>query len=151
VHALLIDGVLAEAGNLVNGTTITRYGASAIDELEYFNVKLRGDKSIVGCDRGGWGRPLLLAVPIQGMLRDLEHLRTVSNARVARGSLVRSQKGVSTVHFACLRLTHHSRRRKGELHCRRSSSLSPALCYFHVLAREQMILARGRQPRGVLA
>jgi hypothetical protein len=94
VHALLIDGVLAEAGNLVNGTTITRYGASAIDELEYFNVKLRGDKSIVGCDRGGWGRPLLLAVPIQaGMLRDLEHLRTVSHARVARGSLVRSQKG----------------------------------------------------------
>jgi len=39
------------------------------------------------------GPPLLLAVSIQaGMLRDLERLRTVSHARVARGSLARSQK-----------------------------------------------------------
>lgn len=38
-HALLIDGVLVEAGNLVNGTTITRYDAREIDELEYFQIK----------------------------------------------------------------------------------------------------------------
>jgi hypothetical protein len=39
-HALLIDGLLVEAGNLVNGTTITRYDACEIDELEYFHIKL---------------------------------------------------------------------------------------------------------------
>jgi hypothetical protein len=39
-HALLIDGVLVEAGNLVNGTTITRYDAAETDELEYFQIKL---------------------------------------------------------------------------------------------------------------
>jgi Hint domain len=39
-HALLIDGVLVAAGNLVNGTTITRYGASELDELEFFHIKL---------------------------------------------------------------------------------------------------------------
>jgi hypothetical protein len=39
-HALLIDGVLVEAGNLVNGRTITRYDAREIDELEYFQIKL---------------------------------------------------------------------------------------------------------------
>jgi Hint domain len=39
-HALLVDGVLAEAGNLVNGTTITRYDAAEFDELEYFHIKL---------------------------------------------------------------------------------------------------------------
>lgn len=39
-HALLIDGVLVEAGNLVNGTTITRSDAWEIDELEYLNIKL---------------------------------------------------------------------------------------------------------------
>src|SRR5271169_4102064 len=66
---------------------------------------------------------------------------SLSCARSA-GFLGAEPKGVSTVHFACVRLPHHSRRRKGELHCRRSSSLSPALCYFHVPAREQMILAR---------
>jgi Hint domain len=39
-HALLIDGVLVAAGNLINGTTITRYGAGELDELEYFHIKL---------------------------------------------------------------------------------------------------------------
>ena len=39
-HALLIDGLLVAAGNLINGTTITRYDASELDELEFFHIKL---------------------------------------------------------------------------------------------------------------
>lgn len=39
-HALLIDRVLVAAGNLVNDTTITRYEARELDELEFFNIKL---------------------------------------------------------------------------------------------------------------
>ncbi len=39
-HALLIDGVLVAAGNLINGTTITRYDARELDELEFFHIKL---------------------------------------------------------------------------------------------------------------
>jgi hypothetical protein len=39
-HSLLIDGVLVAAGNLVNGTTITRYEARELDELEFFHIKL---------------------------------------------------------------------------------------------------------------
>jgi hypothetical protein len=39
-HSLLIDGVLVPAEALINGTTITRYEASEIDELEYFHIKL---------------------------------------------------------------------------------------------------------------
>jgi hypothetical protein len=39
-HSLLIDGVLAPAELLLNGTTITRYDASETDELEYFHIKL---------------------------------------------------------------------------------------------------------------
>jgi Hint domain len=39
-HSLLIDGVLAPAELLINGTTITRYEASETDELEYFHIKL---------------------------------------------------------------------------------------------------------------
>jgi Hint domain len=40
VHALLIDGVLVPAGDLVNGTTITLYDARELDELEFFHIKL---------------------------------------------------------------------------------------------------------------
>ena len=39
-HALLIDGVLVQAGNLVNDTTITRYDARDLDELEFYHIKL---------------------------------------------------------------------------------------------------------------
>ena len=38
-HAVLVDGVLVEAGNLVNGATITRHDASDLDQLEYFHIK----------------------------------------------------------------------------------------------------------------
>ena len=40
-HALLVDGVLVAAGNLINGSTITRYDASELDELEFFHIKLQ--------------------------------------------------------------------------------------------------------------
>jgi hypothetical protein len=39
-HALLIDGLLVPAGNLVNGTTITEYDANEFVELEFFHIKL---------------------------------------------------------------------------------------------------------------
>lgn len=39
-HALLIDGVLVPVSNLINGTTITIYDASDLDEIEYFHIKL---------------------------------------------------------------------------------------------------------------
>jgi Hint domain len=40
VHALFIDGVLVPVCNLINGTTITLYDADALDELEFFHIKL---------------------------------------------------------------------------------------------------------------
>ena len=39
-HALLIDGVLVAAANLINGTTIASYHARELDELEFFHIKL---------------------------------------------------------------------------------------------------------------
>jgi hypothetical protein len=39
-HSLLVDGVLAPAETLINGTTITRYEAREHDELEFFHIKL---------------------------------------------------------------------------------------------------------------
>jgi hypothetical protein len=39
-HAVLVDGVLVQAGNLVNGMTITRHDAAELDTLEYFHIKL---------------------------------------------------------------------------------------------------------------
>src|SRR3984957_14151995 len=38
-HCMLIDGVLAPAEVLINGTTITRYEPES-DELEFFHIKL---------------------------------------------------------------------------------------------------------------
>jgi hypothetical protein len=45
-HALLIDGVLVAAGNLVNDTTITRYDAQELDQLEFFHIKLERHNAI---------------------------------------------------------------------------------------------------------
>jgi len=39
-HALLLDGVLVPVANLINGTTIAVWDARALDELEYFHIKL---------------------------------------------------------------------------------------------------------------
>lgn len=40
-HALLIDGLLVPACNLINGRTIAVCDAGDCDELEYFNIKLK--------------------------------------------------------------------------------------------------------------
>jgi len=45
-HALLIDGMWVAAGNLVHGTTITRYEARELGELEYFQIKLEAHDAI---------------------------------------------------------------------------------------------------------
>ncbi|UFW46981.1 MULTISPECIES: Hint domain-containing protein [Bradyrhizobium] len=39
-HAVLLDGLLIPAGNLVNGTTITLDAADEHDALEFFHIKL---------------------------------------------------------------------------------------------------------------
>ncbi len=45
-HALLLDGLLIPAGDLINGTTIERCEARECDELEYFHIKLDGHNVI---------------------------------------------------------------------------------------------------------
>jgi hypothetical protein len=39
-HALLIDDVLVPVCNVINGTTIAPYDARALNELEFFHIKL---------------------------------------------------------------------------------------------------------------
>jgi hypothetical protein len=39
-HAVLVDDVLVPVCNLINGTTITVYDASRLDELEFLHIKL---------------------------------------------------------------------------------------------------------------
>ncbi len=39
-HSLFLDGLLAPAGCLINGTTIAIYEAREYDELEYYHIKL---------------------------------------------------------------------------------------------------------------
>jgi Hint domain len=50
-HGLLIDGLLVAAGNLVNDTTITRYDARELDELEFFHIKLERHDVIYAKER----------------------------------------------------------------------------------------------------
>jgi hypothetical protein len=45
-HALLIDGLLIPARNLINGTTITLHQAHDVDELEFFHIKLESHDAI---------------------------------------------------------------------------------------------------------
>jgi hypothetical protein len=45
-HALLIDGLLIPARNLINGTTIALDEAHGIDELEFFHIKLESHDAI---------------------------------------------------------------------------------------------------------
>jgi hypothetical protein len=49
-HALLIDGVLVTAGSLINGTTITVYDPGALNELEFFHIKLERHNAIYAED-----------------------------------------------------------------------------------------------------
>ena len=41
-HALLLDGMLVPAGDLLNGTTIVRDEAAEFERLEYFHIELEG-------------------------------------------------------------------------------------------------------------
>jgi len=40
-HALLIDGILVPVCHLINDTTVTLFDASALDQLEFFHIKLQ--------------------------------------------------------------------------------------------------------------
>lgn len=39
-HSIYVDGTLFMIGDLLNGTTITRYAAEEFDKLEYYHIKL---------------------------------------------------------------------------------------------------------------
>jgi hypothetical protein len=58
-HALLLDGVLVTAGDLVNGTTIA-FDDDDGDRLEYFHIKLSQHDAV---DAEGLACESLLAVP----------------------------------------------------------------------------------------
>ncbi len=45
-HALLLDGLLIPAGNLINGATITLHQAHDVDQLEFFHIKLESHDAI---------------------------------------------------------------------------------------------------------
>lgn len=48
-HAMLLDGVLIPAGELVNGTSITIDDAEGVQELEYFHIRLASHDVIMAC------------------------------------------------------------------------------------------------------
>jgi hypothetical protein len=78
-HALLIDGVLVPAGNLINGTTMTLYDADALDELEFFHIKLEGHDVIYA-----EGAPCETLVDVdENAVNFAEYLRRNQEARCA--------------------------------------------------------------------
>jgi len=78
-HALLIDGVLVPAGHLINGTTITLYDAGALDELEFFHIKLEGHDVIYA-----EGAPCETLVEVdENAVNFAEYLRRNQEARCA--------------------------------------------------------------------
>jgi len=78
-HALLIDGVLVPAGHLINGTTITLYDADALDELEFFHIKLEGHDVIYA-----EGAPCETLVDVdENAVNFAEYLRRNQEARCA--------------------------------------------------------------------
>jgi len=78
-HALLIDGVLVPAGHLINGTTITLYDADALDELEFFHIKLEAHDVIYA-----EGAPCETLVDVdENAVNFAEYLRRNQEARCA--------------------------------------------------------------------
>jgi Hint domain len=70
-HALFIDGVLAPAGCLINGTTITRSEPRDYDELEFFHIKLESHDVIYA-----EGAPVETLVTVtEGAVNFAEYLR----------------------------------------------------------------------------
>src|ERR1051325_1706582 len=78
-HPLLIDGVLVPAGHLINGTTIMLYGADAVDELEFFHIKLEAHDVIYA-----EGAPCETLVEVdENAVNFAEYLRRNQEARCA--------------------------------------------------------------------
>ena len=105
-HALLIDDVLVPAGNLINGTTITRYAADEFDELEFYHIKLEGHDVVYA----------------EGAA--CETLLTVSEAASNFAEYARVHGASETEEAACAPLLFYDGRR-GQLKSRLRSALSP--------------------------
>jgi hypothetical protein len=77
-HALLIDGVLVPAGDLVNGTTIMLYDARELDELEFFHIKLERHNVIYA-----EGAPCETVMHVdENAVNFAEYLRRYGHARI---------------------------------------------------------------------
>jgi hypothetical protein len=110
LHGLLIDGVLAPAEILINGTTITRYEADETDELEYFHIKLESHD----------------VIHAEGALA--ETLCSVDESAVNFAEYVRQYGATTTEETLCAPVIHvHSafHGRREELKSRFRSALSP--------------------------
>jgi hypothetical protein len=104
-HSLLIDGVLVPAEALINGTTITRYEARELDELEFFHIKLESHDVIYA----------------EGALA--ETLLNVEESAVNFAEYFRRYGTPTTENARCAPLVHIGGRR--ELKSRFRSALSP--------------------------
>ncbi len=105
-HCLLIDGVLAPAEMLINGTTITRHEAGECDKLEYFHIKLESHDVIYA----------------EGALA--ETLFYVSESAVNFADYLRRYGASTTERARCAPLVHIGGGRD-ELKSRVRSALSP--------------------------
>jgi len=72
-HSLLIDDVLVPAAYLINGTTITKYAARELDELQYFHIKLESHDVI--CAEGAPCDTVLNPEVIAGAVNFADYLR----------------------------------------------------------------------------
>jgi hypothetical protein len=107
-HALFIDGVLAPAGCLINGTTIALYEARELDELGFFHIKLESHDVIYA-----EGAPV-------------ETLLTVDESAVNFAEYFRRYGTPKTLEAPCApRVTYGGGR--GELKSRIRSAVSPWL------------------------
>jgi hypothetical protein len=107
-HALLIDGTLVAAGNLVNGTTIVRYDARELDELEFFHIKLERHDVIYA-----EGAPT-------------ETLLEVDESAVNFAEYLRQYGPVTTEETRCAPLLRYTYRR-GEIKSSFRSAISPLI------------------------
>jgi len=125
-HALFVDGVLAPARCLINGTTIARYEAREYDELEFFHIKLESHDVIYA-----EGAPV-------------ETLLEVDERAVNFAEYFRRYGAPTTEEASCVPRVSYGGGR-GELKSRIRSALSPWLD-----RREQLDVIRDRlEERGV--
>ena len=125
-HALLIDGLLIPAGNLINGTTITLHEAHDVDELEFFHIKLESHDAIYA-----EGAPV-------------ETMQSVDESAVNFAEYFRMYGMPETEETLCAPRVSYGGGR-GELRSRIRSALSP-----WVDRREQLDVIRDRlEERGI--